>query len=59
MAVCRSDKPRSQPRAGAKHKAPPRTGLTGINMCLGIPGQIVEVTDATNPLALVDGGGVR
>lgn len=28
-------------------------------MCLGIPGQIVEVTDAANNLALVDIGGVR
>lgn len=28
-------------------------------MCLGIPGQIVEVVDAANRLALVDVGGVR
>ncbi len=28
-------------------------------MCLGIPGQIVEVTDAANDLALVNVGGVR
>lgn len=28
-------------------------------MCLGIPGQIVEVVDAANKLALVDVGGVR
>ena len=28
-------------------------------MCLGIPGQIVEVTDAANHLALVNVGGVR
>jgi len=28
-------------------------------MCLGIPGQIVEVTDAENDLALVNVGGVR
>lgn len=28
-------------------------------MCLGIPGQIVEVTDAANNLALVNVGGVR
>jgi len=28
-------------------------------MCLGIPGQIVEITDADNNLALVDVGGVR
>ena len=28
-------------------------------MCLGIPGQIVEVTDAANDLALVNIGGVR
>ncbi|SDH27198.1 HypC/HybG/HupF family hydrogenase formation chaperone [Paraburkholderia phenazinium] len=28
-------------------------------MCLGIPGQIVEVTDAENHLALVNVGGVR
>ena len=28
-------------------------------MCLGIPGQIVEVTDAENYLALVNVGGVR
>lgn len=28
-------------------------------MCLGIPGQIVEVTDAENSLALVNVGGVR
>jgi hydrogenase expression/formation protein HypC len=29
------------------------------NMCLGIPGQIVEVTDAANHLAVVNVGGVR
>jgi hydrogenase expression/formation protein HypC len=28
-------------------------------MCLGIPGQIVEVTDMTRKLALVDVAGVR
>ncbi|MGA3251234.1 MAG: HypC/HybG/HupF family hydrogenase formation chaperone [Paraburkholderia sp.] len=28
-------------------------------MCLGIPGQIVEITDAASHLALVDVGGVR
>jgi hydrogenase expression/formation protein HypC len=28
-------------------------------MCLGIPGQIVEVTDAANHLAVVNVGGVR
>ena len=28
-------------------------------MCLGIPGQIVEVTDAASDLALVNVGGVR
>ncbi len=28
-------------------------------MCLGIPGQIVEIVDASNTLALVDVGGVR
>jgi hydrogenase expression/formation protein HypC len=28
-------------------------------MCLGIPGQIVEITDADNNLALVDVGGVQ
>ncbi|HEY2000316.1 HypC/HybG/HupF family hydrogenase formation chaperone [Paraburkholderia sp.] len=28
-------------------------------MCLGIPGQIVKITDAANSLALVDVGGVR
>lgn len=28
-------------------------------MCLGIPGQIVEIVDAPNRLALVDVGGVR
>lgn len=28
-------------------------------MCLGIPGQIVEVTDADNNIAVVDVGGVR
>ena len=28
-------------------------------MCLGIPGQIVEVVDVPNKLALVDVGGVR
>lgn len=28
-------------------------------MCLGIPGQIVEVTDEANDLALVNVGGVR
>ncbi|AFY78852.1 MAG: HypC/HybG/HupF family hydrogenase formation chaperone [Hydrococcus sp. C42_A2020_068] len=28
-------------------------------MCLGIPGQIVEITDATHKLALVDIGGVK
>jgi hydrogenase expression/formation protein HypC len=28
-------------------------------MCLGIPGQIVEVTDSVRKLALVDVGGVR
>ena len=27
-------------------------------MCLGIPGQIVEITNAENALALVDVGGV-
>lgn len=28
-------------------------------MCLGIPGQIVEITDAQQALAVVDVGGVR
>ncbi len=28
-------------------------------MCLGIPGQILEVTDATQKLAIVDVSGVR
>ena len=28
-------------------------------MCLGIPGQIVEVTDSANHLAMVNVGGVR
>ncbi|MEW5707292.1 HypC/HybG/HupF family hydrogenase formation chaperone [Pelomicrobium sp.] len=28
-------------------------------MCLGIPGQIVEVTDSDKKLAIVDVGGVR
>jgi hydrogenase expression/formation protein HypC len=28
-------------------------------MCLGIPGQIVEITDATRKLALVDVSGVK
>ncbi len=28
-------------------------------MCLGIPGQIVEITDAKNKLALVNVGGVK
>ncbi|MBS0262917.1 MAG: HypC/HybG/HupF family hydrogenase formation chaperone [Planctomycetes bacterium] len=28
-------------------------------MCLGIPGQVVEITDASRKLALVDIGGVR
>ena len=28
-------------------------------MCLGIPGQIVEITDADNLMAKVDVGGVR
>jgi len=28
-------------------------------MCLGIPGQIVEITDATKKLALVDVSGVK
>ena len=28
-------------------------------MCLGIPGQIVEITSAEDALALVDVGGVR
>ena len=28
-------------------------------MCLGIPGQIVDVVDVANKLALVDVGGVR
>lgn len=28
-------------------------------MCLGIPGQVVEVSDARNKLAMVDVGGVR
>ncbi|MGO4152290.1 HypC/HybG/HupF family hydrogenase formation chaperone [Cupriavidus sp. YAF13] len=28
-------------------------------MCLGIPGQIMEVRDAANALAVVDVGGVR
>ena len=28
-------------------------------MCLGIPGQIVEISDIENKLAMVDVGGVR
>ncbi|BAT55775.1 Hydrogenase expression/formation protein [Nostoc sp. NIES-3756] len=28
-------------------------------MCLGIPGQIVEITDINNKLAIVDVGGVK
>ena len=28
-------------------------------MCLGIPGQIVEITDAKNKLAVVNVGGVK
>jgi hydrogenase expression/formation protein HypC len=28
-------------------------------MCLGIPGQIVEITDVNHQLALVDVGGVK
>jgi hydrogenase expression/formation protein HypC len=28
-------------------------------MCLGIPGQIVEISDATKKLAMVDVGGVK
>ena len=28
-------------------------------MCLGIPGQIVEITDVDNKLAMVEVGGVR
>ena len=28
-------------------------------MCLGIPGQIVEITDAANKLGMVDVSGVR
>ena len=28
-------------------------------MCLGIPGQIVEITDVDNQLAVVEVGGVR
>jgi hydrogenase expression/formation protein HypC len=28
-------------------------------MCLGIPGQIVAISDVTNKLAIVDVGGVR
>jgi hydrogenase expression/formation protein HypC len=28
-------------------------------MCLGIPGQITEITDATNQLAIVNVGGVK
>lgn len=28
-------------------------------MCLGIPGQIVEITDTNNQLAIVNVGGVR
>jgi hydrogenase expression/formation protein HypC len=28
-------------------------------MCLGIPGQIVEITDVNNKLALVNVGGVK
>lgn len=28
-------------------------------MCLGIPGQIIEITDADNMLAKVDVGGVK
>ncbi|WP_413161445.1 HypC/HybG/HupF family hydrogenase formation chaperone [Capilliphycus salinus ALCB114379] len=28
-------------------------------MCLGIPGQITEITDATNKLAMVNIGGVK
>lgn len=28
-------------------------------MCLGIPGQIVDIVDAANKLALVDVGGVK
>jgi hydrogenase expression/formation protein HypC len=29
------------------------------NMCLGIPGQVVSITDAERQLALVDVGGVQ
>ena len=28
-------------------------------MCLGIPGKIIEITDATNKLAIVDVSGVK
>jgi hydrogenase expression/formation protein HypC len=28
-------------------------------MCLGIPGQILEISDATQQLAIVDVGGIR
>lgn len=28
-------------------------------MCLGIPGQIIEITDTNNKLAIVDVGGVK
>lgn len=28
-------------------------------MCLGIPGQIIEITDAENKLALVDVAGIK
>ncbi len=31
----------------------------GTRMCLGIPGQIVEIVDATTHMAKVDVGGVR
>ena len=30
-----------------------------VFMCLGIPGQIVEITDTNNKLAIVNVGGVR
>ena len=37
-----------------------RTSDTGLTMCLGIPGKVVELRDDTGfPMGMVDFGGVR
>src|SRR5205807_1688303 len=49
----------------ARRRAPPPASwprhrkLDGADMCLGIPGRIVEITDPGRKLALVDVSGVK